>query len=136
MKTLTACLTIGLLALAPSLLSAAENEIEATASAIDEEASVAGGPARVERRLAQSFGPLTGSEEDATRLIRGLRNGDPVMLDDSTTVTPPTGRLGYGETAIALSLAQESLTQAGITDPTSEQLQAALTGGSVTNANG
>jgi hypothetical protein len=54
----------------------------------------------------------------------------------STTFTPPTGRMGWGNVFIALALAQDSLTRAGILKPTAEQLQAALLGGDVKLADG
>jgi hypothetical protein len=50
----------------------------------------------------------------------------------TTTITPDTGKMGWGEVKIALALAEASLKQAGITKPTPEQLQAALNGGDVT----
>ena len=55
----------------------------------------------------------------------------------TTTVTydPPTGKMGWGNVKIALALAQDTLTRAGITNPTAAQLQAALNGGSVTVKN-
>src|SRR4029079_8142939 len=43
---------------------------------------------------------------------------------------------GWGNVKIALALAQYQLTQAGITQPTAAQLQAALVGGDVTVTNG
>ena len=54
----------------------------------------------------------------------------------STTFTPPTRPMGYGNVRIALLLAREQLAQAGITQPTPEQLAAALMGGTVTNGTG
>ena len=54
----------------------------------------------------------------------------------STTFTPPTGKMGWGNVFISLALAQDSLARLGITKPTSQQLQAALVGGSVTGADG
>ncbi|HZZ94773.1 MAG TPA: hypothetical protein VFE23_19590 [Usitatibacter sp.] len=56
----------------------------------------------------------------------------------TTTIDPPTGKMGWGEVKIALALAEDSLAKAGITNPTPEQLQAALNGGDITvkNADG
>lgn len=54
----------------------------------------------------------------------------------TTTITPPTGKMGWGNVFISLALAKTALANAGITDPTAEQLQAALTGGDVTLADG
>ena len=54
----------------------------------------------------------------------------------ATTFTPPTGKMGWGNVFISLALAQNALAQAGITHPTSAQLQAALTGGDVVGVDG
>lgn len=54
----------------------------------------------------------------------------------TTTITPPTGKMGWGNVFIALALAKTELANAGITNPTPDQLQAALTGGDVTAADG
>ena len=53
----------------------------------------------------------------------------------TTTIDPPTGKMGWGNVKISLALAQDALARAGITNPTGEQLQAALNGGSVTVKN-
>ena len=42
--------------------------------------------------------------------------------------------MGYGNVNIALRLAQASLAEHGIRNPTPEQLKAALNGGTVTNS--
>src|SRR6185312_1250957 len=47
----------------------------------------------------------------------------------TTTFTPDTGKMGYGNVKIALSLAEASLAKAGITDPTAAEVAAALNGG-------
>src|SRR5258706_2821158 len=44
--------------------------------------------------------------------------------------------MGYGNVKHALTLAQRSLANLGITNPTAAQMQAALMGGTVTLANG
>src|SRR5258708_3812606 len=54
----------------------------------------------------------------------------------TTSFTPPTGKMGWGNVFISLALAQDVLTRAGITNPTAAQLQAALVGGDVTGADG
>jgi len=88
-------------------------------------------------RLIQKFTPLAGSEANATKLVNGLRNGTAVTLSGtstggsssaSTTFTPPTGKMGYGNVNIALSLAQAELTQQGITNPSASDLQKVLMG--------
>ncbi|HXV83109.1 MAG TPA: hypothetical protein VEG60_24875, partial [Candidatus Binatia bacterium] len=50
--------------------------------------------------------------------------------------TPPTGQMGNGNVFISLALAKEQLNQMGISQPTPEQLQAALTGGTITTGTG
>jgi hypothetical protein len=82
-------------------------------------------------RLIQKYAPLAGSEDNAKSLVTGLRDGTAVKLSSggtSTSFTSPTGKMGYGNVNIALSLAQASLKQQGITNPTSAQLQGALMG--------
>ena len=82
-------------------------------------------------RLIQKYALLAGSEDNAKSLVTGLRDGTEVKLSSGTTstsFTSPTGKMGYGNVNIALSLAEASLKQQGITNPTSEQLQGALMG--------
>ena len=82
-------------------------------------------------KLVSEFSALAGSTDNAKSLVTGLRSGSSVTLTlngASTTFASPTKPLGYGEINIALSLAQESLAKQGITNPTPQQLQAALTG--------
>ncbi|MBI4205570.1 MAG: hypothetical protein HY527_11140 [Betaproteobacteria bacterium] len=79
------------------------------------------------------------SGSNATSLQQGLRNGTTVTLTgsgQSATFTPPTGHMGNGEVERAMTLASRDLAQAGITNPTPEQLEAAMMGGTVTNAQG
>jgi hypothetical protein len=82
-------------------------------------------------RLIQKYTPLAGSEDNAKSLVTGLRDGTAVKLSSGTTstsFTSPTGKMGFGNVNIALSLAEASLKQQGITNPTSGQLQGALMG--------
>jgi hypothetical protein len=89
-------------------------------------------------RLVQQYTSFAGSETNAESLVTGLRDGTPVTLSSSTSAgtafTPPTGKMGVGNVNIALALAEASLKQQGITNPTPAQLQAALTGGTVNGA--
>ena len=97
-------------------------------------------------KLAAQYTELAGSRQNAEILITGLRDGKAIVLtsssgDPSQTPTkaafmPATGKLGYGEVNIALSLAKASLAKQGITNPTPAQLEAALNGGTITTANG
>jgi len=104
------------------------------------------GQARVATRLSTSFATVAGSQENALALVNALRKGTEVTLlappeggtgdAVATTFTPPTKPMGWGNVSHSLSLAQDSLTRLGITNPTNEQLQAALMGGDVTAADG
>jgi guanyl-specific ribonuclease Sa len=93
-------------------------------------------------RLATQYQGLAGSEQNAQSLVTGLRTGTPVTLNSTgttgtpTTFTPATGKMGYGNINIALSLAKTSLAQQGITNPTPAQLSAALNGGTLTTPKG
>lgn len=100
-------------------------------------------------RLSQEFTTLAGSPGNAQALVTGLHDGTAVTLvttvpgvngaaatTTTSTFTPDTGKLGYGNVRIALSLAEASLAKAGITDPTSAELAAALNGGTLVMADG
>lgn len=101
---------------------------------------------RPAEKLEAQYAVLAGSERNAESLIAGLRDGKQVLLlatpgstnPDAASVTfqPATGKLGYGNINIALSLAQADLAKAGITAPTPEQLAAALNGGAVLTDSG
>ncbi len=120
------------------------------------------GPTQVATKIATSFGKLAGSDANTLKLVQALRNGTAVTLTTtstsgagtgtgagtgsgtgtgtgittSTTITPPTGKMGWGNVFISLALAKDTLARVGITNPTTAQLQAALTGGDVTGADG
>jgi len=82
-------------------------------------------------RLIQKYTAFAGSEDNAKSLVTGLRSGTEVKLSSgstSTSFTSPTGKMGFGNVNIALSLADASLKQQGITNPTPQQLQSSLTG--------
>jgi hypothetical protein len=74
---------------------------------------------------------------DSKQVVTDLRNGQwtTTTTDPTTNATTTstealaTGKMGYGNVKISLALAQESLRQQGITQPTSEQLHTALAGG-------
>jgi len=91
-------------------------------------------------RIETQFSDFAGSSANAQSLVEGLRTGSEVTLtgaDNSTTsFAVPGGTSGYGEVAISLGLAQQSLASYGISDPTPQQIQAALVGGTVTTADG
>jgi hypothetical protein len=103
------------------------------------------GTARVESGIAGDFAAFAGSEANAQSLVTGLRSGTPITLSTpaagggaGTTliVDTPTRPMGYGNVFISLGLARQQLASHGITDPTAQEIQAALTGGTLTTADG
>lgn len=102
------------------------------------------GEAAVAGRISSDFDTFAGSTANSDALVTGLRNGTEITLattgqngvTTSTTFTPPTGKMGYGNVFISLALAKQQLAGLGITQPTAEQLQAALVGGTVTTGSG
>ena len=74
---------------------------------------------------------------NSQEVVNDVRNGQwtTTVTDPKTNVTTtttealPTGKMGYGNVKISLALAQESLRQQNILQPTSEQLHTALVGG-------
>lgn len=96
-------------------------------------------------RLATQYATWAGSTENAQSLVTGLRTSTPITLQstsptpgltETVTFTPPTQNMGWGNVTKALSLAQADLAAAGITNPTPQQLQIALTGGDITTLQG
>jgi len=87
--------------------------------------------AQSESKLVEEWEKLAGSEANAKSLVSGLRDGKQVTLTDgktTTTFTPSTGKMGGGSVNNALLLAQESLKQQGIANPTPDQLKTAVSG--------
>ncbi len=74
---------------------------------------------------------------DSKQVVNDLRNGQwtTTTTDPTTNATTtstealPTGKMGFGNVKISLALAQESLRQQNIMQPTSEQLRTSLVGG-------
>src|SRR3954466_13782804 len=74
---------------------------------------------------------------NSKQVVDDLRNGQwtTTTTDPKTNATTtasealPTGKMGFGNVKISLALAQESLKQQNILQPTSEQLHTALVGG-------
>ena len=84
--------------------------------------------AETQEQLVAKYTRLAGSEQNATSLVSGLRDGKEVKLTRGSTTetfTPPTGKMGYGNIDNALSLAEASLKKQGIANPTPAQLEAA-----------
>lgn len=110
------------------------------------------GDGKVIGKISGDFNSFLGS--DANALVTGLRNGTPITLTRTTTtpsatpgglpvtttnttvITAPTGQMGHGNVYISLALAKYRLAEMGINEPTPQQLQAALTGGTITQTNG
>ena len=80
--------------------------------------------AQTRDQLVEKYTPLAGSEADAKTLIHGLRDGSDFTIK-GTTFKTPTGKMGYGEVNLALSIAEKRL---GTATPTPQQLQSALNG--------
>lgn len=99
-------------------------------------------------RFAAPFATLAGSPDNALALANALRTGTVATLATSSTdaagatvvtttsITPPTKPMGWGNVSHALALTRFALQDAGIANPTAADLQAALLGGSVTAADG
>jgi len=144
-----------LVAVAPVANAQTAGEVDTQVSTLDATAANHG-QTLVATRIASSFTSLAGSRDNSLALVWALRDGTPVTLQPttdttattgtgtgtgtatpaSTTITPPTGKMGWGNVFISLALAKTALANVGITDPTAEELQAALTGGTVTAADG
>jgi hypothetical protein len=93
-----------------------------------------------EDRLVDKFTRFAGSQANAESLVNGLRNDQEVTLTSAqsttTSFTPKTDKMGFGNVNIALTLAKATLAQQGITRPTPQQIEAALNGGTITMSSG
>jgi len=120
------------------------------------------GDGKVVDKISGDFSSFLGSDSKA--VVTGLRYGTPIKLTTTTTtgstpitppptsttpgtttppvtttttvINPPTGKMGFGNVYISLALAKQQLGQMGITQPTPEQLKAALMGGTITTGTG
>jgi len=134
------------LAVGPLAAAAQTNESKALATQAAQMDSLATsqGGAKVSGKISSDFLDFSGSPANADGLVGGLRSGTPITLSStdakgvttSTTFTPPTGKMGYGNVYTSLALAKQQLAGLGITDPSAQQIQAALVGGTVVGANG
>jgi hypothetical protein len=90
------------------------------------------------------FATFAGSDSNLRNLVAGLRNDTPITLTatsgsgtpQSVTFDPPTKPLGFGNVRHALTLSRAELRAAGIANPTPQQIEAAMMGGTVTTADG
>jgi hypothetical protein len=133
----SACLAIGAIAAAPGARAQTGDSTLTTRANRMDTLSTTRGEGAVVTRIGSDFAAFAGSQENASALVTGLRNGTPITLDGggtgTTTITPPTGRMGYGNVYISLALARQQLLSLGITHPTAGDIQVALTGGTVTS---
>jgi hypothetical protein len=137
MKTRTP-FALALLFATPALWAADNIAIlEAESAAVDNYA--VGHSSTVENRISGTFTEFSGSSDNASALVGGLRQGTPVNLTSTapdgtveiTSFSPATGPMGYGNVRTSLALAQHQLATLGVTNPTPEQIAAALNGGSI-----
>jgi len=113
--------------------------------------SASRGQEQVAARIASSFATLCGSQANALALVNALhaatvatlsytamtiKDGKPVTTTSQRTLAIPTQPMGWGHVRIALALVQAGLQQVSISKPNAEQLQAALTGGTVKGPQG
>ncbi len=122
-------------------VSAAEGDAGLTTqSARMDRYAASGSQTAVTSKTATDFSNFYG-QNNAQALAGGLRNGSEINLttqapDGTTstaTFTPPTGSMGNGNVYISMALAQQRLATAGITQPTAQQIQAAMMGGPLTS---
>lgn len=131
-----AALVLMTAAAAPAMASTAADGANVDVARSQLDAAARGqGSEQVNSQIVSTFSTLAGSEDNAQALASGLRTGGAIELKGtgpdgsttSTTITPPTKGMGWGNVYITLSLAQASLNQQGITDPSNAQLSDALT---------
>lgn len=137
---------IAMLVTGPSLVLAAETSATTltTQSRRMDALTTTRSEGAVTERISSDFSAFAGSTTNSDALVTGLRNGTEISLTTtdakgvttSTTFTPPTGKMGYGNVYTSLALAKQQLAGVGITEPTAAQLQAALVGGTVTTSTG
>jgi hypothetical protein len=93
--------------------------------------------------LAGGAVPLGGSVTNFQAINTGLRQGTPITLtgtvngvQQTVTFTPNTGPLSAADANQALQIAGQTLASVGITNPTPDQIRAALVGGAIQVAGG
>jgi hypothetical protein len=138
MKTASALLLLGTLALAVMPAYSQPQSPSGTAAVGGD-----GRDTQAQVRLVSEFSGFAGSDDNARSLVTGLRQSGEITLvsgsgrpAETATFTPATRPMGYGNVRIALALAREQLAQNGITQPTPDQLRAALAGGVVADGTG
>ncbi|HWH76196.1 MAG TPA: hypothetical protein VNT76_02450 [Candidatus Binatus sp.] len=152
MKSPAMILTAGMVVGAATLGHADTSADLNTQATIMNNVATSQGENKVVGKISSDFSSFLGS--DANAVVSGLRSGTPIKLTSTTTtpsttpgglpvtttttttITPPTGQMGFGNVYISLALAKQQLSTLGITQPTPQQLQAALTGGTITQTTG
>jgi hypothetical protein len=137
---------VTLLGMHLSVSRAAESDVSTltTQAAQTDNLTTTRGDKAVSGKISADFKTFAGSTTNADALVGGLRNGSPITLTStnqqgtttSNTFTAPTGKMGYGNVFISLSLAQQQLVNAGVAQPTGQQIQTSLLGGTVTTDSG
>lgn len=130
-------------------LSSAGTAVAATDPLQADVTGADGSQGRLQTRFVRDFGDFAGSDANAQSLYTGLRSGTRITLAAPATTTssgttttpvvqfdPPTRPMGNGNVFISLALAKQQLANYGITEPSPQQLQAALTGGTIRPADG
>ncbi|HEV8341370.1 MAG TPA: hypothetical protein VGR30_03260 [Candidatus Binatia bacterium] len=127
----------------PNSSLAQTSSVETEAARMDTLAA-SQGQSKVSAKISSDFSSFL-KNVDSQAVVTGLRSGQLTSTTPSstgtgtpttTTVALPTGKMGHGNVYISLALAKQQLGQYGVTQPTQEQLQAALLGGSITTVNG
>jgi antitoxin (DNA-binding transcriptional repressor) of toxin-antitoxin stability system len=135
-RTIVTLIAAALAGAAHSALAADEAAALTTEIQIMDSSTATKGSGAVTGKIAGDFESFAGSNENSTALVTGLRSGSEITLtqegEPSATFTPATKPMGYGNVSTSLSLAKYQLAQQGITNPTPEQLQTALNGGTIT----
>lgn len=103
--------------------------------------SNASGQTAVNSKTTADFSRFYG-QDNAKLIAGGLRSGTEIHLvsyggaDGKTIIseanfTPPTGSMGNGNVYISMALARQQLINAGINQPTAEQIQTSMVGGTL-----
>ena len=137
-----ACAWAPAVAYAQTTSSATTTTAATPSTAVTTSSTPPDGMAHYVTRLQKQY-PELASRGNVESLVHGLRTGTAITLTGAqgttattTTFTPPTRPMGYGNIAHAMTLATRELSAAGITNPTPQQLQTALMGGTLATPTG
>lgn len=132
-------LTLMLGATTDAAWAADNDKILTTQAARMDRYTTSRGQTVVSDKTAADFSSFYG-QDNSQSLAEGLRSGSEITLTtqapdgsiSTATFTPPTtGSMGNGNVYISMALAQQQLTAAGITQPTAQQIQTAMVGGTL-----